>query len=72
MLMSPNTGTRAMLVSPTNPSGIELYTYVNVFFFVCLFWLKNILIDHVSESTLFIQFDESSKEEIGEMLRQSC
>ena len=32
MLMSLNTGTAAFLVSPTNPPGIELYSYANVFF----------------------------------------
>jgi len=49
VLMSLNKGTAAILVSPTNPSGIEL-------FFLCirvlLFWLKNVLIDHVSENAL--------------------
>ena len=34
MLVSWNKGTSAMLVSPTNPSGIELYSYANVFFFL--------------------------------------
>ena len=49
MLMSLNKGTGAILVSPTNPSGIELYSYENIFSF---FWLKNVLIDHVSENAL--------------------
>ena len=35
-----------MLLSPTNPPGIELYSFVNVFF--SWFWLKNMLIHHVS------------------------
>jgi len=33
MLVSLNKGTAAMLVSPTNPLGIELYSYANVFFY---------------------------------------
>ena len=32
MLVSLNKGTAAMLVSPTNPLGIELYSYANSFF----------------------------------------
>ena len=32
MLVSLNNGTAAMLVSPTNPPGIELYSYADVFF----------------------------------------
>ena len=36
MLVSLNKGTAAMLVSPTNPLGIELYSYANVFF--CFGW----------------------------------
>ena len=39
-----------MLVSPANPLGIEPYSYANVFL---LFSLKNMLIDHVSENTLY-------------------
>ena len=35
MLVSLNKGTAAMLVSPTNPPGIELYSYANVFFSFC-------------------------------------
>ena len=31
MLVSPNKGTAIMLVSPTNPPRIELYSYANVF-----------------------------------------
>ena len=49
MLVSLNKGTAAMLVSPTNPLGIELYFYA-VF---PLFCFKNMLIDHVSENTLY-------------------
>jgi len=49
MLVSLNKGTAAMLVSPTNPLGIELYSYANVFF---CFALKNMLIDNVSENTI--------------------
>ena len=44
--MFPRDVTAAMMVSPTNPPGIELYSYANVFF---CFWLKNMLIDHVIE-----------------------
>ena len=50
MFVPLNKGTAAMLVSETNPPGIELYSYANV----VLFWLKNMLIDHVSENTLYI------------------
>ena len=32
MLVSLNKGTAAMLDSPTNPVGIELYSYANAFF----------------------------------------
>lgn len=32
ILVSVNKGTAAMLVSPTNPPGIELYSYTNMFF----------------------------------------
>ena len=32
MLVSLNKGTAAILVSPTNPSGIELYSCANVLF----------------------------------------
>ena len=32
MLVSQNKGMAAMLVSPTNPLGIELYYHANVFF----------------------------------------
>ena len=43
--------TAAMLVSSTNPLGIELYFYANSFLFFCF---KNRLIDHVSENTLYV------------------
>ena len=32
MLVSLNKGIVAMLVSPANPLGIELYSYANIFF----------------------------------------
>ena len=32
MLVSLNKGTAAVLVSPTNPPGIELYYHANLFF----------------------------------------
>ena len=38
-----NKGTAAMLVSPTNPLGIELYSSADI-----LFWLKNMLICHIA------------------------
>ena len=47
MLVFLNKETAAMLVSPTNPPGIELYYHVNVFF--CFRW-KNKVADHVTES----------------------
>ena len=34
MLMSLNKVTGAILVFPTNPAGIELYSYENIFFFL--------------------------------------
>ena len=49
MLVSLNKGTASILVSPTIPPGIELYSYANLSF---LFWLKNMLFDHMSENTL--------------------
>ena len=48
MLVSPNKGTTAMFVVLTGPLGIELYSYAKV----SLFWLKNLLINHVREITL--------------------
>ena len=52
VVVSLNKGTAAMLVSPTNPAGIELYSHANTFF--PLLWLKNVLIDHLSENTLYL------------------
>ena len=49
MLASLNKGTAAMLVSPTNPLGIEFYSYANVFFWfgwkTCslITWVKTLL-----------------------------
>ena len=48
MLVSLYKRTAAMLVYPTNPPGTEFHSY-EVFSFN-LFWLKNTLIDHVSEN----------------------
>ena len=42
MFLSLNKGTVAMLVSPTNPPGTELYSYANVFF--CFSWSTRALI----------------------------
>ena len=42
MFLSLNKGTAAMLVSPTNPLGIELYSYASVFF--CFSWSTRALI----------------------------
>ena len=42
MFLSPNKGTAAMLVSPTNPLGIELSSYAGVFF--CFNWSTRALI----------------------------
>ena len=50
MLVSLNKGMATMLVSPTSLLGIELYSYANGF---CCFALKNMVIDHVSENTLY-------------------
>ena len=47
MLVSPNNEMVSMLVSRSNPPGIESYYYANVFFF---FSLKNMAVDHVSET----------------------
>ena len=49
ILVSLNKGIVAMLVSQTNPPGIELYSYANVFF---CFLLKHMLIDQVSGNAL--------------------
>ena len=43
MLVTLNKGMAAMLVSPINPPGIELYSYANVFF--CFSWKTCSLID---------------------------
>ena len=51
MLVFLNKGMAAMLVSPTNPTRIELYSYANSFF--CF---KNMLIDHVSENQFIHTF----------------
>ena len=48
MLMSLNKGKAAMLMSPSNPLGIELF-YQAVFF---RFGEKKKVTDHVSENTL--------------------
>ena len=48
-MLSLNKGTAAMLVSRTNPLGIELYTLCKLFILFCF---KNMLTDHVSENTL--------------------
>ena len=48
-LTSLNKGKAAMLMSPSNPPGIELFYQANVFF---RFGGKNKVIDHVSENTL--------------------
>ena len=50
MLVSLNKGMAAMLVFPINLLGIELYSCANGF---CCFALKNMVIDHVSENTLY-------------------
>ena len=47
MLVSQNKQTAAMLVSQTNPPGIDLYFYANVF--LC-FSLKSTEPDHLSEN----------------------
>ena len=58
MLVSLNKRTAAMLVSPINPRGIELYFLCKRFL---LLWLRNTLIDHVSENTLYIQLKTKKK-----------
>ena len=62
----PKQGTASILVFPTNPVRIELYSYTKVFF---CFWLKNVIIDHVSESTLYkmlnINISRSTKLWVG-------
>ena len=45
MLVSPNNEMAAMLVSRSNPPGIESYYYANVF--------SNMVVDHVSETQEF-------------------
>ena len=46
--MFPRDVTVAMLVSPTNPPGVEFYSFANIFFVL----VEKILIDHVRENTL--------------------
>ena len=48
MLVSLNKETAVMLVSPTNPPGVEVYSYANAFFVL----VEKMLIDHVRENTL--------------------
>ena len=48
MLVSLNKETAVMLVSPTNPSGVEFYSFASVFFVL----VEKMLIDHVRENTL--------------------
>ena len=57
MLMSLNKGVAALLVSPTKPPRIKLYSYVSDFF--CFGW--KILIDHVSEKTQSELVERESK-----------
>ena len=47
-----------MLVSPTNPVGIKLYSYAKL---SLLFCFKNMLIDHVSENTLLKEKENKMK-----------
>ena len=47
MLVSPNKEMVAVLVSWSSPLGIESNYFANVFF---LFSLKNMAVDHVSET----------------------
>ena len=49
-LVSLKKRTAAMLVSPSNPQGIEIHSYANIFF--CFGW-KNMFIDHMIENTLY-------------------
>ena len=53
ILVSQNTETAAILVSQTNPLGVELFSYANAFFY-----FSKICIDagHVSENTLLTDF----------------
>ena len=54
MLVSQNKGMAAMLVSPTNPLGIELYYHANVFF--CFGGKTRLLITRVK--TLYTWIDD--------------
>ena len=62
--MSQNNETVAMLVSQTNPVGVELFSYGNAFFLILFQW---ICIDagHVSESTLYSSKLEYYKKKLG-------
>ena len=59
MLESPKNETTAMLESSSNPPGIELYCYANFFL---LFSLKNIAVDHVSETQEYNWVRTTTKE----------
>ena len=48
MLVSPNNEMAAILVSRSNPPGIESYHYANTFS------LKNMAVDHVSETQEYV------------------
>ena len=60
--VSLNKGTAAMLVSPTNPPGTELYSYANVFF--CFGWKTFLLITWVKAlfwlpvNLMFVRYTE--------------
>ena len=53
MLVCLNKGTTSMLVPPTNPQGIELYSYANAFF--CFIWKTLSSITWVKHCTVYFQ-----------------
>ena len=68
MLTSLNKGTAAILVSSTNPPGIELSSYANAFFcfgwktFSLIFWVKTLCVLICSPMILLFQTLLRSKE----------
>ena len=66
MLLSLHKGTAAMLVSPTNPSWIELYSYANVFF--CFSWKTCSLITWVKTLYKPVSLTDLKKKDRIELL----
>ena len=65
MLVSPNNEMAAMFVSRSNPPGVESYYYA------ILFSLKNMAVDHVSETQEFSKPGKNIFELRGAVLKRT-